>query len=171
MNQKTPTTRHRAARRRTAMLILTASATVVLSSCGARPADLEALPPIEGTVTFKTIEKGEEVRYRVEVTYPDDPALFEVDLPADASPQQQEDARDSGRYSGAECWFDVQPDDYQYLRLGDPVQLGHPANDDRQVSFEEAHACELAQELAPSSYVPENEYTPDQAEETTGSEG
>lgn len=151
---------------RTATLLLVAALAAALSSCGVRAPDLAPEPPIEGTVTFKTIEKGEEVRYRVEVTYPDDPSLFEVDLPANATPEQQKEARAYGSFAGRECWLDVQPDDYQYLHLGDTVQLGHPANDDRNVSFEEARSCEVAQRLAPSSYVPESEYTPDESEVT-----
>ncbi len=124
----TTSRRHATTLGRAALLSLTA---VVLSSCGARPADLDALPPIDATVTFKTIEKGEEVRYRVEVTYPDDPDLFKVDLPDDANREQKDEAREYVRYAGFECWLNVEPDDYEYVQLGDTIPLGHPANDDR----------------------------------------
>lgn len=124
--------------------------------------------PIGGTVTFKTIESprieeycggfpvvcdAEEIstKYRVEITYPDDTKAFE------------------DRYdyiAGKECWFSVQPDEYAAVNIGDTVKLGNPSNE-----WTGPDSCELAEDLAPNSFVPEGEFAPGDSEFTPSKEG
>lgn len=134
----------------------------LLSGCSQGPMK----PPIEATVTFKTVERPHlapcspdeygcgydrmqeiSTRYRVEVTYPDDADLFTVE---------------SDYYQGRECWFSVQPDEYESVELGQVVLLGNPANSDW--SGETPGGCELAEDLSPNDVMPSEEWTPSDEE-------
>lgn len=125
-------------------------------------------PAIEGTVTFKTIERPhlepcdpdeygcgydhmQEVStdYRVEITYPDDKPL---------RPRPEEDD-----YAGHECWFSVQPDEYAAVELGQKVMLGSPLNSEYAFNNYPT-TCDLIDDLAPNGPVPTEEWTPSDEE-------
>lgn len=150
------------ARRCSTALVAAAALVGFLGACGN---DSPPEAPIEGVVTFKTIERPHwencdpeeygcpmysnrwevSTSYEVEITYPEDKSLFPDPTYAD--------------YAGRECWFSVKPDEYAAVELGDTVLLGNPANWDRVFDQGET-GCELAQDLSPNGPVPDEEWVP-----------
>ena len=148
-----PTTQHlrRFARRTTLLAATSACAALTLTGCSGQES-----APIESTVTFKTIERpyiDEQcggfplmcndveipTRYRLEVTYPNDPTLFTEEFE---------------HVAGRECWFEVKPDEYTAVELGDTVKLRSP-------NTWSGETCDLVEDLAPYEYMPETEFVPD----------
>lgn len=145
-----------------AMAAVVAAVAAMLSGCAPGPEH----PAIEGTVTFKTIERPhlescdpddpgcgwdrtQEIAtdYRVEITYPDDKPL----VPHKEYPDDD--------FAGHECWFSVEPDEYAAVELGQKVLLGSPLNS--EYSFNNyPTTCDLIDDLAPNDVTPSEEWTP-----------
>lgn len=139
-----------------------AAAATALAGCASGPEH----PAVEGTVTFKTIERPhlescdpedpgcgwdrtQEIAtdYRVEITYPDDKPL----IPRKEYPDDD--------YAGHECWFSVQPDEYAAVELGQKVMLGNPLNEEYEFKTY-PKTCDLVDDLAPNDVTPTEEWTP-----------
>jgi hypothetical protein len=150
---------------RTCAAVAVVALGALLTGCAPGPEH----PAIEGTVTFKTIERPhlescdpddeygcghdrmQEIStdYRVEITYPDDKPL-----------------RESGEYTdyaGHECWFSVQPDEYAAVELGQKVMLGSPLNAEYAFNTYPT-TCDLIDDLSPNGPAPTDEWTPSDEE-------